>query len=174
MISMLGACTYHLFYNSPELNWLVALQALLTVIGNSTMAFAAYRIWQWEKDQGWYSARGTERELEAEIDRLNIQRDAEEISILLGKEAVAVSQGKNEEENKLVDSTNTLFAIQMFTTSMVLSFIVKYGELYLEAPFAVGQMSKVAALCIFLPTLLNISKWALRSKNARSTFLSIF
>merc|ERR1711871_25937 len=144
--------------------------------GNSTMAFAAYRIWQWEKEQGWYSARGTERELEAEKDRLNIPRDPVELSLLLEKEAVVVS-----EENKegiIVgasdDSSNKSFALKMLIASVTLSFFVKYGELYLEAPFAVGQMSQVAALCIFLPTLLNISKWAIRSKNPESTFLSIF
>eukprot|EP01038_Epipyxis_sp_PR26KG_P011458 gene11458-15350_t len=45
--SGLCACTYHLFYNSPVLIWIVALQALLTVVGNSCMAFAAYRIYQY-------------------------------------------------------------------------------------------------------------------------------
>jgi hypothetical protein len=41
----LAACTYHFFYNSPELDALVALQALLTVVGNGTCAWAAYRIY---------------------------------------------------------------------------------------------------------------------------------
>lgn len=38
------ACTYHLFYNAPALNSLVALQAALTCFGNATMAFATWRI----------------------------------------------------------------------------------------------------------------------------------
>lgn len=38
------ACTYHFFYNNPDINWIVALQAFLTVFGNTTMAYAAYRI----------------------------------------------------------------------------------------------------------------------------------
>lgn len=33
-MSGLCACTYHLFYNSPVLLWLAALQVALTVIGN--------------------------------------------------------------------------------------------------------------------------------------------
>jgi hypothetical protein len=49
--SGLCACTFHLFYNSPILLWLVSLQALTTVIGNSTMAFAAYRIYDYEKNK---------------------------------------------------------------------------------------------------------------------------
>jgi hypothetical protein len=49
--SGLCACTFHLFYNSPSLNWLVNLQALTTVLGNSAMAFAAYRINQYANTQ---------------------------------------------------------------------------------------------------------------------------
>lgn len=44
--SGLCACTFHIFYNSPELSSLVAVQAALTVFGNTTMAYATYRIWQ--------------------------------------------------------------------------------------------------------------------------------
>ena len=48
MLPLLGgamsACTYHFFYNSPDLDFLVALQAFLTVLGNATCAWAAYRI----------------------------------------------------------------------------------------------------------------------------------
>ena len=44
--SGITACVYHLFYNSPSLNALVALQASLTVIGNTTCAAAAFRIWR--------------------------------------------------------------------------------------------------------------------------------
>ena len=50
MLPLLGgamcACTYHFFYNSPDLDFLVALQAFLTVLGNATCAWAAYRIYQ--------------------------------------------------------------------------------------------------------------------------------
>ncbi|KAM1024715.1 hypothetical protein ACFX13_038736 [Malus domestica] len=50
MVPLLGgalcACTWHFFYNSDSLEVLVALQAALTVIGNATMCFAAYRIYR--------------------------------------------------------------------------------------------------------------------------------
>ena len=42
--SSLCACTYHLFYNAPELNALVAAQAGLTCVGNATLFFAAARV----------------------------------------------------------------------------------------------------------------------------------
>ena len=42
----LSACTYHFFYNNPKLDFLVALQAGLTWIGNATLWAAAYRIYK--------------------------------------------------------------------------------------------------------------------------------
>jgi len=42
----LCACTFHFFYNSPTLAPLVALQAGLTVVGNATMWFAAWRVFE--------------------------------------------------------------------------------------------------------------------------------
>lgn len=50
MMPLLGgafaACTYHFFYNAEEVQFLVVLQASLTVIGNATMGWAAYRIYR--------------------------------------------------------------------------------------------------------------------------------
>lgn len=43
--SAMCACTWHLFYNSPDLEFLVALQAALTVVGNFTCWLAAYQIY---------------------------------------------------------------------------------------------------------------------------------
>jgi len=43
--SAMAACTWHFFYNSQELDCLVALQAGLTVLGNGTCWLAAYRIY---------------------------------------------------------------------------------------------------------------------------------
>ena len=40
----LAACTYHFFYNSPDMDFMVVIQAALTVIGNATLWWAAYRI----------------------------------------------------------------------------------------------------------------------------------
>jgi len=44
--SALCACVWHFFYNSPQLDGLVALQAFLTVVGNGTLWLAAYRIYK--------------------------------------------------------------------------------------------------------------------------------
>lgn len=46
LVSAMCACTWHFFDNSPSLNWLVTLQAAMTVVGNVTVMLAAWWIWQ--------------------------------------------------------------------------------------------------------------------------------
>jgi len=41
----LAACTFHFFYNAPALYPMVAAQAGLTVLGNVTLALAAWRLY---------------------------------------------------------------------------------------------------------------------------------
>jgi Protein of unknown function (DUF2499) len=50
--SAMCACTWHFFYNAPELEFLVTLQAGLTVLGNFTCWIAAYRIYQSGQTEG--------------------------------------------------------------------------------------------------------------------------
>ncbi|NJO79611.1 MAG: DUF2499 domain-containing protein [Cyanobacteria bacterium RM1_2_2] len=45
LVSAMCACTWHLFDNLPELDWLVTLQASMTLIGNITLCAAAWWIW---------------------------------------------------------------------------------------------------------------------------------
>lgn len=54
--SGLCAITFHLWYNSPELDWLISLQAFLTLMGNTTSWIAARRIRLANRSQG--CARG--------------------------------------------------------------------------------------------------------------------
>ncbi|MBD1996306.1 DUF2499 domain-containing protein [Leptolyngbya sp. FACHB-541] len=46
LVSAMCACTWHLFDNAPELEWLVTLQAAMTVVGNITLCLAAWWIWR--------------------------------------------------------------------------------------------------------------------------------
>ncbi|MEA5574129.1 DUF2499 domain-containing protein [Calothrix sp. UHCC 0171] len=46
LVSAMCACTWHYFDNSPALEWLVTLQASMTVFGNFTLLIAAYFIWR--------------------------------------------------------------------------------------------------------------------------------
>ena len=44
LVSAMAACLWHLHDNSPELQWLVVVQAGTTVLGNGAMAWAAWRL----------------------------------------------------------------------------------------------------------------------------------
>lgn len=46
LVSAMCACTWHYFDNPPSLEWLVTLQAAMTVVGNFTLWAAAWWIWQ--------------------------------------------------------------------------------------------------------------------------------
>ncbi len=46
LVSAMCACTWHLFENAPDLDWLVTLQAAMTVVGNTTLCLAAWWIWR--------------------------------------------------------------------------------------------------------------------------------
>eukprot|EP01025_Chloroclados_australasicus_P034455 TRINITY_DN35197_c0_g1_i2.p1 TRINITY_DN35197_c0_g1~~TRINITY_DN35197_c0_g1_i2.p1 ORF type:complete len:111 (+),score=8.88 TRINITY_DN35197_c0_g1_i2:207-539(+) len=44
--SAMSACTWHFFYNAYELEWLVAFQAGLTLLGNFTLWWGAYHVYK--------------------------------------------------------------------------------------------------------------------------------
>ena len=44
LVSAMCACTWHFFDNTLALEWLVTLQAAMTVVGNMTMCLAAWHI----------------------------------------------------------------------------------------------------------------------------------
>lgn len=50
LVSATCACTWHLFDNTPRLDWLVTLQAATTLLGNTTLCAAAAWIW-WQSRQ---------------------------------------------------------------------------------------------------------------------------
>ncbi|MFM2430408.1 MAG: hypothetical protein RLZZ511_1621 [Cyanobacteriota bacterium] len=46
LISAMCACTWHFYDNAVRLEWLVTLQAAMTLVGNCTMMAAAWWIWR--------------------------------------------------------------------------------------------------------------------------------
>ena len=46
LVSAMCACTWHFFDNPKSLEWLVTLQATMTVVGNITLCGAAWWIWR--------------------------------------------------------------------------------------------------------------------------------
>lgn len=51
LISAMCACTWHLFDNLPELEWLVTVQAATTLLGNCTLCLAAWWIFRQSRSQ---------------------------------------------------------------------------------------------------------------------------
>ncbi|MGR3273583.1 DUF2499 domain-containing protein [Acaryochloris marina NIES-2412] len=45
LVGAMCACTWHFFDNPVELEWLVTLQASMTVLGNTTLCGAAALLW---------------------------------------------------------------------------------------------------------------------------------
>jgi len=45
LVGAMCACTWHFFDNPAELEWLVTLQASMTVLGNITLCSAAALLW---------------------------------------------------------------------------------------------------------------------------------
>lgn len=46
LISAMCACTWHFFDNPAHLDWLVTLQAAMTLVGNCTLMAGAWLIWR--------------------------------------------------------------------------------------------------------------------------------
>jgi hypothetical protein len=46
LVSAMCACTWHFFDNPASLEWLVTLQAAMTVVGNFTLLIAGWWIWR--------------------------------------------------------------------------------------------------------------------------------
>jgi len=51
LCSALAAITWHIFDNSPDLKGLVVLQAALTTIGNCTLAYGAWNLYQLQEKE---------------------------------------------------------------------------------------------------------------------------
>ncbi|MDJ1179114.1 DUF2499 domain-containing protein [Roseofilum sp. BLCC_M91] len=51
LISAMSACTWHFFDNDPNLEWIVTLQAAMTVVGNCTLCAAGWLLWRQTQSQ---------------------------------------------------------------------------------------------------------------------------
>lgn len=138
--SGIAACVFHAAYNAPAVGGLVALQAGLTVVGNTTCAFAAFRV----------ARRG--RELAAAAEKFaptgaavitTAPAAASPIpSALPGVEAPAV------------------FWAKVVGGSFAGAAVVKWGELWLDGAF--HPTLPVAVAAVVVPTIFNAASWAAR------------
>ena len=111
------ACTYHFFYNPSSLQFLVELQAFFTLLGNTTVAIAAYRI---AISNGW-----TLRDL-------NPFPKSE-----FSPEGLAIDEAAAMPYNVATAKESDLqLAGKLLALTVVSSYILKYGELALDLPFS--------------------------------------
>jgi hypothetical protein len=136
--SGVAACTYHFFYNAPELKELVTIQAGLTCLGNVCLAIAAGRI-AWSN--GWRPA---------------------DLNPLKGAQADEVSWAPPELRPLPTTATaEGLTVLKILATTAVGAYAVKYGSLALDAPFAHSPL--VAAALLATPPLALTLQYAQRS-----------
>jgi hypothetical protein len=169
--SGITACTYHLFYNRIPV--LVPLQALLTCVGNTTAAIAAYRVARsngWKPsgiDSRWISVADTITNLPAreatssgnedqtpDTDKLIIGGQAESNNSLVGFEDLGQA---------LAGDNDYSFLLKLFGGCAVGSYIIKYGELWFAFPFDANVYAGLGFIVI--PSSLNAYKWYRRGKD---------
>ena len=155
--SGLCACTYHFFYNSPYLGNLVALQAALTCLGNTTMAFAAFRIFAYERERqkeerctkytskGLYEVKSTLLNRYDDLNSEDTLKAGVNGGLVLGwKETVfnaRDSQARAAQRKQIVlkdiptKSDGLNFGLDLAAKAVLGALLIKYGELYLDLPF---------------------------------------
>lgn len=149
--SGITACTYHLFYNHIPI--LVSLQAFLTCVGNTTAAYAAWRIaisngWVAPEKLAFLNASSTQGGDVAKT------RSFEESPSLVGFEDLG---------DALAEDNDYTFLIKLFGGCAVAAYAIKYGELLFDFPFDANVYAGLAF--IFIPSMLNAFKWYKRSKD---------
>ena len=169
------ACTYHLFYNAPALAFLVPLQALLTLVGNSTAAYAAYRL---ARANGWSGRQllselppalasqlpaAAAAALEADAPTAAPARDGAGAGAGAGAEGGAGLIGFEDLADAWSADGNAVFVAKLIGGCGLASYVVKYGELAAHPPFE--HPEALALAVIVLPTLLNGLKWRRRSED---------
>lgn len=145
------ACTYHFFYNSSTLQFLVSTQAGLTLLGNITCMIAAYRI---AVSNGW--------NIQNEIPFLPRSKTS---SAGLIADGLAAMPLKISSESS-IDSTQ-IVATKIILLSLLASYGVKYGELAIDLPFT-PNAPVALAMIIGFPGLVALQYYQ-KSKNSDTT-----
>lgn len=159
--SGITACTYHLFYNRIPV--LVPLQALLTCVGNTTAAIAAYRI---ARSNGWKPTNVDDR-WTAWADSITsaptIESSATDGSLVLERRETESLVGFEDLGQALAGDDDYSFLLKLFAGCAVASYAIKYGEIFFGFPFTANLDAGLAF--IIVPSLLNAYKWYRRGQD---------
>ena len=163
--SGITACTYHLFYNSIPV--LVPLQAFLTCVGNTTAAYAAYRIavsngWKMEEDNtplyNQFKFLVKEKEQGGGVAAAD---DESENNVVSKKGESSSLLGFEDLGDALANDSDYIFLVKLFAGCALVSYAIKYGELLFDFPFEANLGLGVSV--ILIPSFLNAFKWYKRS-----------
>ena len=118
------ACTYHVFYNIPILQFVVELQAFFTLLGNITVMIAAYRIarsngWSWMEVNPFNNNNNN----------YDVDTNGEKSSSLITAPSYIVIPSKESELQ---------LGAKLLALTVVSSYVLKYGELILGIPSLVS------------------------------------
>lgn len=161
--SGITACVSHLFYNNIAL--LVPFQAILTCIGNTTAAWAAYRI---AVSNGW------KLQLPDFLEKYNnlvLPLDPIDSETKLTEQANRVQEerksliGFEDLGEALANDNDYSFLFKLFAGCAMASYLIKYGELFLAFPFGDENMLLLGFTFIMIPSALNAYKWYRRSQD---------
>lgn len=141
--SGIAACSYHFFYNPSNLQGLVSFQAGLTLLGNLTVAIAAYRI---ASSNGW-----TLQELNP------FPKSNTNPAGIISEQMAAVPL-------KYVESTESqaVLVAKLVGLTAATSYLVKYGELALDVPFEANGL--VATAVVLTPPAITAATYINRGK----------
>jgi len=150
--SGITACTYHLFYNHIPI--LVAFQAFLTCVGNSTAAYAAWRIAVsngWKAPEKLSFLNGSD-EIEAKV-----------VSVVDVSVESPSPMGFEDLGDALAKDNDYIFLVKLFVGCAAASYVIKYGELLVDFPVVANPYAGFAF--VLVPSLLNTFKWYKRSQD---------
>jgi hypothetical protein len=153
--SGITACTYHLLYNHVPV--LVPLQAFLTCIGNTTAANAAWRIAVsngWKPELPLATSSGPIATAFDEKKSTSLTRNDKPPSRMLGFEDLG---------DVLATDSDISFLLKLFATSAVVSYIIKYGEVFVDFPYEANAFVGLSAIVI--PSAFNAIKWYKRGQD---------
>jgi len=139
------ACTYHFFYNPSTLQFLVSMQAGLTLLGNLTCALAAYRI---AKSNGWT------------LDEVNPFPKSPTNPTGLVADGIA-AMPLNVDESK--SESSQVLAAKLIGLTLFASYLVKYGELGLDVPFT-PNAPVALAIVLGIPAITAFQYYSLSEK----------
>jgi len=173
--SGLCACTYHVLYNAAPVGGLVALQAGLTVVGDMTCWYAAYRIFEYARENppkaittglpsGWQSASDSATGATYYYsDTGETAWDLPSIPQTQTQTLTQSSSGSNTGSAGAagMESEAAYFG-KLLALCLAASALVKWGELQFDFPFAPSYT--VAFALIGVPTVLNVLTWVQRSR----------